>query len=868
MKKFLVILVFVVSSVCFGQNITVEKLPSGQTVVVEEVKANPMVIVDTWIKTGSINETDKNNGVAHFLEHLFFKGSKNYPMGSFDRILESKGAVTNAATSRDFTHYYILIPSKDFELALKMHADMLLNPLLPPDEIEKERHVVIEEISKGDDSPSRQVYSNIFKSFYKHHPYKRDIIGTREIISKISRDEILDFYNTWYTPKNMTTVIVGDVDTKKAIALVKDNFVQPKNSKNIGKPKYKTDLKPQKPVEDISSMDIDTNYFSLSFKAQANLDSKDNYALDVLSVIFGDGRTSRLYRSLKDEKELVFSVSASNTNMLDDSLFIISATYSSSDIEEIKKGIFDEINSLKTSLVPESELKKAKSMIERDTFYSRESVSNIANELGYVFTLNKDLKFYDNYLSNINKVTAEDINRVANKYLTEQNSVLVVVQAKEQPQKTVVLDKKDYSYSKIRQDGDVSKYLLSNGIELVVNENKTNDIIAVNIASPKGLMTEKVKGSASICAKTMTKGTKKYDKQRFSELLEQNGIKLALGAGTEIFTTAMKFTKNDSDLAFDILNEIVNNSLLSETEIEKAKTDKMFEITQSKNQPSGIAFDEYKHLVWGGSTYDSSNSVLQNSVPKIKREDIVDFYNGLYDAQNLKISVNGNVNPDELAKRFTDIFNKTDATKIDITTRKTNFSVPEKRVKLSEKDSKALWLVMGWHTDGIENQKDWASLNVLNAILGLGMSSRLFLDLRDTQGLAYQVGSDFSANIQKGVFTTYIGTNPKRAKEAKAGMLREIDLIKKEYVSDKELEDAKSKLIGQYILSMETNGEKAATVNWLEMTGRGYEFIKKYPELINSVTKEDIKFVANKYFSKPYFFSAAGDKKYLKGLDK
>ena len=870
MKKILVIFVFVISSVCFAQEITVEKLPSGQTVVVEEVKANPMVIIDTWIKTGSVNETDKNNGVAHFLEHLFFKGSKNYPFGSFDRILESKGAITNAATSRDFTHYYILIPSKDFELALKMHADMLLNPLLPPDEIEKERGVVIEEISKGEDSPSRQVYSNMMKSFYKQHPYKREVIGTRDIISKISRDEILDFYNTWYTPNNMTTVIVGDVDTNRAISLVKDNFVQIDNAKKMGKPKYKVDSKPQTPIKNISSMDIDTNYFSLSFKGNPDMDSKDNYALDVLSVILGDGRTSRLYKSLKDQKELVFSVSASNSNMRYDSLFIISATYSSSEVEEIKNGVFDEINSLKTDLVSESELKRAKSMIERDTFYSRESVSNIANELGYVYTLNKDLKFYDNYLSNINKVTAEDIKRVANTYLSEQNSVLTVVQSKNQPQNKVPQkNDKNYSYTKIKQEGDISKYLLSNGIELVVNENRTNDIVAINIASPMGLMTEEKKGTASICAKTMTKGTKKYDKQTFSEILEQNGIKLALGAGTEIFTAAMKFTKNDTDLAFDILNEVVNNAIFSEQEINKAKSDKMFEITQSKNQPSGIAFDEYKHLVWGGSTYDSSNVVLEKSVPNISRDDVVKYYNSLFDAQNLKISVNGNVNPEELAKKFIDIFQKSDRNKTDITKRTTFFpSVVSNKIKLSEKDSQALWLVMGWHTDGINNQKDWAVLNVLNAILGSGMSSRLFINLRDSKSLAYQVGSDFSTNIQKGVFTVYIGTNPKRAKEAKEGMLKEIDLIKKEFVSDKELADAKSKLIGNYIISMETNGEKAATVNWLEITGRGYEFIKKYPDLINAVTKEDIKAVANKYFSKPYFLSVAGDKKSIKGLDK
>ena len=130
MKKLLVLLaVFICTGCAFAADFNVYKLDNGQTVVIQEVKSNPIVTIDTWIKTGSINENDENNGVSHFLEHLFFKGSTNHAPGEFDKILETKGAITNAATSKDFTHYYVTIPSKDFDLALEMHSDMLLHPL-------------------------------------------------------------------------------------------------------------------------------------------------------------------------------------------------------------------------------------------------------------------------------------------------------------------------------------------------------------------------------------------------------------------------------------------------------------------------------------------------------------------------------------------------------------------------------------------------------------------------------------------------------------------------------------------------------------------------------------------------------------------
>ena len=224
MKKFFILVLLLFANVVFAADFNVYKLENGQTVVIQEVKTNPIVTVDTWIKTGSINENDENNGVSHFLEHLFFKGSTNHAPGEFDKILETKGAITNAATSKDFTHYYITIPSKDFDLALEMHSDMLLHPLIPRKELEKERKVVIEEIMKDANSPNTIAYDNLITMLYTTHPYKRKVIGTTDIISTIQRDKILDYYNQYYNPSNMVTVIVGDVDAKNVIDKVKKDF--------------------------------------------------------------------------------------------------------------------------------------------------------------------------------------------------------------------------------------------------------------------------------------------------------------------------------------------------------------------------------------------------------------------------------------------------------------------------------------------------------------------------------------------------------------------------------------------------------------------------------------------------------------------
>ena len=268
----LFLIVFALSAnFVFAKDYVSEKLKSGQNVIVKQVSDNPTVTIDTWIKTGSINENDKNSGVAHFLEHLFFKGTEKNPAGTFDRILESKGADTNAATSKDFTHYYITIPSKDFDLALSLHSDMLLNPLIPRKELEKERLVVLEEISKGNDSPQNVMWENMFNLIYASqepkHPYFRPVIGKKEVIETITREEILDFYNKFYTPSNMTTVIVGDVNPEETIRKVEKYFAPQGEIKPQTEPVYPK-IKPLNSILRVSKdMDVNSAYMTMVFKA-------------------------------------------------------------------------------------------------------------------------------------------------------------------------------------------------------------------------------------------------------------------------------------------------------------------------------------------------------------------------------------------------------------------------------------------------------------------------------------------------------------------------------------------------------------------------------------------------------------------------
>lgn len=853
MKKLLILAVmFLLGTCAFAQDYSVYKLDDGQMVIIKQVKNNPIVTIDTWIKTGSINENDKNNGVSHFLEHLFFKGTNIHPPGDFDKILESKGAVTNASTSKDFTHYYITIPSKYFDLAMDLHSDMLLNPQVPRKELEKERKVVMEEIAKDANSPNEMVFENLNSMLYTNHPYKRKVIGTNEIIGKISREEILDYYNTHYGPQNMITIIIGDVDPQHALAKVKEDFkVAPRKIvKNINKPEKPLSTKKVKTIY----QPVQGGYMLIGYRA-VNALNPDNYALDVLSTILGDGRSSVLYQTIKEQKQLAYSISANNSAFREDGLFVISANFTPENANKLQKAIFEEVVKIQKQGVTQEQLNLAKNVIERDTYFDRESISNISNEIGYTTVLTDNPKYYDEYLANIKKVTASEVKRVAEKYINENKSAVSIVlplsckNAQTEATKPVV-----HNAKLVKEIPSTKKYMLDNGSTLLLSPNELNDIVAMSIYVKGGEFLEKIPGTADMMAAAMMKGTQKYSALELAQIMEENGIQINPSATADTFSIDVLTTKSQLLKTFEILDEIVNNASFDDYEIEKIRTSKLNSIKKSRDVPMNVALEEYKDLIYENSVYSYGPKVFEKSIPKVQQEDILEYYNTIFSPKNIVISVNGNVSISEITNPLTNIFGGNcgaNTPAFDYNSYASRI-YPITAPKVSRKsiaDLKAAWLVIGWQANGLQNQKDAATLEVIDTILGSGMSSRLFRDIRDQEGLAYQIGSSYSPKILKGAFTLFIGTNPKTLALSQQMLLEEINRLKVEFVSDKELQEAKDKIVGNYIISQETNLEKASTVGWFEASGRGFDFKDTYEKTINAVTASDIIEVANKYFT-------------------
>lgn len=858
MKKFIIVAaILVCGNVVWASQAQMYKLDNGQTVVVQEVKNNPIVTIDTWIKTGSIDEEDSNNGVAHFLEHLFFKGTKTHEPGEFDKILETKGAITNAATSKDFTHYYITIPSKDFDLAMDLHGDMILHPLIPRKEMEKERKVVLEEISKDLNSPTKIMQDNLNSMLYTTHPYKRKVIGRSDVIETITRDQVLSFYNKNYSPSNMVTVIIGDVDANHAIEKTKEAFnaEYKKQTKTI----YTKEAPLTKQQKKVEYLDTESGYMVIGFRGTP-IDDKDSYALDVLATILGDGRSSVLNQVLKEKKRIAFSVDAGNSTFRDDGIFYISANYEPTKCKIVQDTIFNEIEKIQKNGVTDDQLKLAKNIIERSTYYSRESITNIATEIGYTMALTNDIKFYDTYLDNIKNVSKEDVKKVAEKYLGINRSAVSIVlpkSAKEVPVASLT-QQAPATAELVSENAQTQKYKLSDGATMLYTPNNVNDIIAISIYAKGGQLAEQKAGTANLTATAMMRGTKNYTSLELSQVLEDNGIKIQPSTSADAFVINVLTTKDEYDKTLELLNEVVNNATFEDYEIDKVKTEKLNTIKRNKDVPLQRAIEEYRDLIYQNSPYSISSKILEKNIPNITKEDIINYYNSIFAPKNLVISINGNIDKDKTIQDLNNIFKpKENAKNFDFAQYNSKIptvTTPRQTIQ-KVPTTETAWILLGWQTNGVLNEKDYATLQVIDSLLGSGMSSRLFKDLREQEGLAYQLGSGYSPNVLRGSFLLYIGTNPQTLDKAKSGLFAEITRLKTEYVGDKELQDAKEKLLGNYVIGLETNLDKASNIGWYEASTRGYEFKDKYEKLINSVTDSDIIEIANKYFTDDYILS-------------
>lgn len=402
-------------------------LKNGLQIVVIPLKNETNVIsTDIFYKVGSRNEVMGKTGIAHMLEHMNFKSTKNLPAGEFDKQVKSIGGVNNASTSFDYTHYYIKSSTDNLKKSINLYSELMQNLKLKDEEFQPERDVVTEERRwRTDNNPLGYLYFRLFNNAYLYHPYHWTPIGFMNDIRTWTINDIKDFHKTYYQPNNAILMVTGDVDPKEVFKSAKKAFGEIKNNGKIPKVKF------VEPEQDgakrvIVHKESEVEMLAITFHIP-DFKDPDQVTLSVISEILYSGKSSRLYRELVDKKSLVNSVYAYNMENIDPGLFIFMATCNPGvKAEEVEKEIIKQIEIIKTTKVTKAELDKVKINTKADFIYSLESSTSVANLYGS-YLVRGDMAPLMSYEEDIKKVTAKKVQAIANKYFNFNKSTTMIL---------------------------------------------------------------------------------------------------------------------------------------------------------------------------------------------------------------------------------------------------------------------------------------------------------------------------------------------------------------------------------------------------------------------------------------------------------
>lgn len=834
-------------------NYSVKKLtlPNGLTVILEENHATPVISLHLGVKIGSIWEREKEAGLSHVLEHMLFKGTKNFSPGEIASKVESCGGEINAFTSFDHTVYYINLPSQNWETGLTLLQEMAFEATLDSVELSRELEVILEELRRGEDNPHHQLSQNLFSESYGVHPYGRPIIGYADTIKSFTREDVFGFYKKWYCANNMCLSVCGDFKEGQIYQVITKIFgAYP--FQTIETPKVQDPDLQTTPRFAQKKAPIQGEYLEIGFPVPS-IKHPDIVALDLLAHLLGYGETSRLEQIVKEKKQLALSIHSVVFSPKSPGLFLISATSVPQGTNHLVGAILEEVEFCKNHFFTQEEISRAKLNIKSSIYYEKETCEGTSKKWLIYDLLTGDPSYEKTYLLQVEKTSAEDIQKVAQKYLVLSKATTSFLTSTQSPLK---LNKKLFAASNKKNQKkssspeivqNIQKFSLPHGVDVIILENKRLPLISMRLASYGGTRfeTKNNNGISHLVCSVLEKGTLSKTSLEVSKITEQMAGNLSAYTGRNTWGLQSSFLSEKSDLGMDLFFDTLLNPAFNLDEIKKEKQATLHAIKNQEDSPAYLAFYHFQKELFKKHPYGLPVLGTKKTVSGLLPRHITQFYSQLMDPKNITLSIVGDVDSQAFIKRIEPylglIKNKGIQRK-----KLTSEKPPQKieRLSITQKKQQA-HLVLGFLATTVFKEDRYA-FEVLNNILA-GQGGRLFLELRDKKSLAYTVSSSLVSGIEAGFFSIYMGTEPKKVDTAIEGILTELRKMIESPVSDLELGRAKQYLIGNYQLDHQRNSAIASTLAFNNLFGYPLLEYQNYPLRIEKVTKEDVLEVARHY---------------------
>ena len=827
------------------------QLKNGAVLLVKKDPTTPVVSLNLWIEAGSIDEKPGERGMAHLIEHMIFKGTTKRGVGEISREVEAAGGYLNAFTSFEHTCFYVVLPSDQLEKALEVEFDAYFNSTFDAGELEKEKEVVFEEMRMRQDDPWSWSWELLFKILYQRNPYHWPVIGDMNILKKVPRETLFNYYHKHYVPSNTVITVVGDVSVEKLSLWLDRNFAPVKRPKAPGR-KFAVDKQPRSLQLRLEPGDVQQIYLSLGFPSVA-LTHPDAAALEILEAVLGDGTASRLNLAIREKSQSADEITSEHFAGKYGGAFVFQALTDSKRIENCLKDLMGEVKKILIHGVPEAELSKVKNKIKASKVFEKQSVDGQAKTLGF-WELHGDYHMEEKFLKGLDAVTSNDLQVMAEKYLKPKNASLVLYHPKAQKLKGTSrywqsilqsgLDSIGPSKSR-RPAGNLKTFALKNGSRLWVKERKGLPLVSLGVFMRGGFsQEERSPGLTSLMTKCLLKGTRRKNHEEFSREIEALAAHLDPFMEKDYWGMTLDSLRENFEKSFDLMLESLTEPLFSDPEIEKEKKLQIAAIHRLKDDPAEYALLQSDILTFDKTPYAHMPMGTLDSLAAIRAGQLRKWHQTHLSARDMHWVAVGDFDGKSLQKFLDQKLPSAFPGKSTSQRGTTAPPLSPRHFQLTT-DGRQANLVLGFRAP-LFGSREYFVFRVLNTLLN-GMGGRLFLELREKRSLAYSVYAAHDAGLMAGAYQFYIGCAPAKIEEAKRELLKVLSDFAKEAVSPAELQRAKTYMIGLYRVGLQSNRSQVHSYARYAMSPYGAAAVDRFPGIIQKITAREVQAAVKKY---------------------
>ena len=841
-------------------------LENGLTVLTKEVKTAPVVTVQVWYRVGSRNETPGINGIAHQLEHLMFKGTKERPI-QFGRFFSVLGSESNAFTSYDQTAYFGTVEQDKLKAMLLLESDRMRNSLIGEKELASEKRVVISELQGYENSPGYRLDRAVMRAAFPDNPYGLPVGGTKADVSSFTVQQVRDYYNAFYRPDNATLVLVGNFETDSALAMVKETF---------GKvAKGKTPLPADKPLPQLRNAATPIVLKEPGSAALMNevyplpaVGHPDVPALELMDSILTGGRSSRLYQALV-ESGLASQAGGYAANLLGSGWYDLTITAApGKDLKTIETSLQKTLADLRDKGVTQEELDRSKTQFRSSLILQNRSITEQAMLLGDNQVSTGDYRYTDRLLAAIEKVTAADVQRVAQTYLTPANRTVGFFEPTQLDGKAgtssgnFAQTAENFSPGAPVDPAELAKYLppfatqtsqsnqtlpekltLANGLTVLLLPDRSTPTVTLSGYTRAGTSFDQpaTAGLASLTATNLMNGTKTKDALALALDLEDRGASLSFGANREGVAIGGEALSADLPVLIDTLADVMQNANFPADELELSRQRALTGLKLELDNPARLGRRIFQQAIYP-ENHPFHSFPTEASLKQISRDDSVRFYQQHYRPDATILALVGDFDSAQVRNLLNQKLGRWRAQGNDPQLAFPDVPLPTKTVRLNPTIPGKSQSVTYIGYRGIDRKDPlFYEALVMNQIVGGDtLSSRLGTEIRDRQGLTYGIYSTFQAGIHPGPFLISMQTAPEDADRATNSALKLLGQLRQQGVTAAEVAAAKRSLCSSYPVELADPDNLAATILMNAVYGLGVDEIRQFTQKIEAVTPERV----------------------------